>query len=188
MRNFKKLVAMGTALAMAMIMSISAFAAAGDSVNEPITDAYADGAVVVSAIKDALPTMTEGAQYTVVVVPVGEQITDSNIYYINQADGADNVWATTTTCGTPTTFADGDYVVRVGDEAGNVDETYFRIGSTEEPPVQEGPKVTFMNGTTTFATVDTVDGKATLPATNPELVAPTGYLATAYSSPSCYVK
>ena len=65
-------------------------------------------------------------------------------------------------------MADGTYVVRVGDEAGHVDEIYFRVGSTQ-PPVQQGPKVTFMNGTTMVATVDTVDGKATLPATNPTL-------------------
>lgn len=141
MKNFKKLIAMGAALAMAMIMSVSAFAA-GETANDPITGAYADGAVVVSAIKAALPTMTEGAQYTVVVVPVGEEISDSNIHYINQAAGNDAVWAESTTWGTPEDLEDLDadtYVVRIGDEAGNVEEIYFRVGEEQSSdPELEG--------------------------------------------------
>lgn len=179
MRNFKKLIAMGTALAMAIIMNVSAFADGDGTQANPYTNAYDNGAVVVSAIKAALPTMTEGAQYTVVVVPVGEEISDSNIHYINQADGSDAIWATTTTWGTPAALADGTYVVRVGDEAGNVDETYFRIGSTQ-PPVQQGPKVIFKNGATLVEEVASVDGKIVLTQTVPTLVATEGYAADGY--------
>ena len=179
MRNFKKLFAMGTALAMAIIMNVSAFAAAGDSAEDPITGAYDDvnNAVLVSAIKDVLP-MTSG-QYTVVVIPVlGEEdeLTDDNIHYINQADSQDAIWNDNAKWGTPDALEDGVYIVRVGDEAGNVSETYFRVGEEQSA----GPKVTFMNGTTTVATVDTVGGKATLPETNPTLLANDGYVATNY--------
>ena len=172
---------MGTALAMAIIMNVSAFADAGDSAEDPITGAYDDvnNAVLVSAIKDALPEMTSG-QYTVVVIPVlgeDEVITDSNIHYINQADGADAIWADSAKWGTPDALADGMYIVRVGDEAGNVSETYFRVGEEQSA----GPKVTFMNGTTTFATVDTVGGKATLPTEVPTLAKVDGYATSTYT-------
>ena len=77
-------------------------------------------------------------------------------------------------------MADGTYVVRVGDEAGNVDETYFKVGSTQPPA---GPKVIFKNGATLVEEVASVDGEIVLTATVPTFAEAEGtdYAATTFT-------
>lgn len=108
MKNFKKVIALGSAVMMSLTMSVSAFAAAGTA-----TASYKDGFVKLSGTED----INAENQWTVVVISKADQnatLTADKLYYINQGTSGDTFW--TNGMGTKVELEDGDYIVRIGGE------------------------------------------------------------------------
>jgi hypothetical protein len=108
MKNFKKVIALGSAVMMSLTMSVSAFAAAGTA-----TASYKDGFVKLSGTED----INAENQWTVVVISKADQnatLTADKLYYINQGTSGDTFW--TNGMGTKTELTEGEYIIRIGGE------------------------------------------------------------------------
>lgn len=129
-RSIKKfMVTCAAVSAIAAVASVSAMAA----------DYTADN----NSVAYTVPTPDAETQMTVLVVPKGAEVTDDNIYYIDQ-DG--------TLSGSAllkgTELADGTYVVKVGyykDGEFSIAEDEFVVGETSENPVQPTYKLGDVN-------------------------------------------
>ena len=116
--KMKKIFAtIAAASAIAAVASVSAMAA--------------DYAAADNSVKYTVPTPDSDTQMTVLVVPKGAEVTDENIYYIDQ-DG--------TLSGTAllkgTALEDGTYVVKVGyyaDGTFTIAEDEFTVGGSTDP-------------------------------------------------------
>lgn len=144
MKLFKNLL-IATA-AVAVFTGVSAFAEeATDNTNYNFTvDAtkVSENVVSVTSTEVANVIADMGDQVTVVVVPAGStEITDANIYYINQ-DANGNATVMLTNMGTKTLEANTDYEVWVGGSNGTIKKGFFTT-KEDEPPVVYGE----LNGT-----------------------------------------
>lgn len=130
-RSMKKfMVTCAAVSAIAAVASVSAMAA----------DYTADN----NSVAYTVPTPDAETQMTVLVVPEGAEVTDENIYYIDQ-DG--------TLSGNAllkgTELADGTYVVKVGyykDGEFTIAEDKFTVGETSENPDQPTYTLGDVNG------------------------------------------
>lgn len=168
MKNVKKLIALGSVIA--MTMGISALA------EDTATYDNATNTVTLSA--ETLAQITDDTQWACVIIPEGvsnANITAGNIVYINQGDSEADFWGNIKTKleENATELAAGTYVVRCVNEAGTTVEATFTVEQTAQ-----GPKVTFVNGAEKTE-VNAVGTVVTLPAT-PTMATTTGYLASGY--------
>lgn len=136
MKNFKKLVALCSALAISMSIGVSAMA-------EVTTTVDTDGDFTVTVNEEtydfvsATGTGAADMQYTVLVAPKeaadAGNLTNADIYYINQGEADETFWAnmglTTALVDTDTTDEDPtDYVVRVGGtDITNGTKAYYEV-------------------------------------------------------------
>lgn len=142
MKTLKKIVAVTAALSTVACLSVSAFAT---------TATYSDDANTV-AVTD-YGTLAADAQYTVVVVPAdAEEITQDNIYYINQAgtaDFEDLLASLALKDGTP----NGTYEVRFGtDSTTGIEAATFKI------PTESGDDEPTVITITAWGDLDGADG------------------------------
>ena len=128
MKNFKKVIALGSAVMMSLTMGVSALAATAD---------YEDGFVKLTGIDEVINAEN---QWTVVVIDAAKQnatLTAEDLYYINQGTSGDAFW--TDGMGTKVELEDGDYIVRIGGEtitsADDLIEITLTVSSTPEGPV-----------------------------------------------------
>lgn len=141
MKNvFKKAVSLTVALSTVAALSVSAFAA---------TATYDKTGIAVS-VTDY--TITGTGQYAVAVVPSDFTGDDADIYYVNQADQdtIDDIIANMLVKGE---LADGDYEVRIGNNAGQV--------NADGEAIEVIPFTVSTTATKDYITT-TVEGKATV--------------------------
>lgn len=173
MKNFKKIVAFGSAIAMTMSIGVAAMAEV-----ETTTAITATGDFTVSATADvvtATGTGATGGQYTVIIAEKAKadagNLADADILYINQGTSAEEFWAsmgvknalvdTNTSDQIPT-----EYVVRVGGENVSVtkgEKTY----SYYEAVISV---LTTPESTTPTYTLGDVDGEYGINATDATIV------------------
>lgn len=122
MKNFKKVIALGSAVMMSLTMGVSAFAA---------TASYEGGFVKLADIDGVINAEN---QWTVVVIDAAKQndtLAAEDLYYINQGTSGDAFW--TDGMGTKVELTEGDYIVRIGGETlTQVEEIPFSISTTPE--------------------------------------------------------
>ena len=124
--------------AVAVFSGVSAFAEGSDNTNYQFNVDAANVATNVVSVAEADVTNViadMGDQVTVVVVPAGAtDITDANIYYINQ-DANSGAATMLTAMGTKALEADTDYEIWVGGSNGTIKKGFFttKVATPEEP-------------------------------------------------------